>query len=154
MSGDDFSNADLHRRFDALLIFGVVFDVDHAAKKLRVKEGTLETDWIPFPAESGRNYRRWRPIKVGQQFTVLCRGGDPVQGRIVGEDWWDENDSPSTDKNTDMIEYASGATISYNASSNVLTYAGFADVIVNGISVPHHKHTGVVPGSAKTGESV
>ena len=57
MKDNGFAQSDLHRQFHALLLFGVVFAVDYAAKKLRVREGKLETDWIPFPAESGRNYR-------------------------------------------------------------------------------------------------
>ena len=152
MKDNGFAQSDLHRQFHALLLFGVVFAVDYAAKKLRVREGKLETDWIPFPAESGRNYRRWRPIKIGQQFTVLCRGGDTAQGRIVSEDWWDDNDSPSTDENIDLIEYTSGAMIRYDASTNVLEYSGFNDVIVNGISVPFHLHDKVKTGTDNTGK--
>lgn len=130
MNQQPYTLAELNRKFEALLIFGVVFDVDYANKKLRLKEGNLETGWLPFPAESGRNYRRWRPIKKGQQLTAICRSGDPTQGRVLGESWWDDNDSPSTDENIDLIEFTGGATIRYDSTTNVLEFAGFADVII------------------------
>lgn len=122
-----FSNAELHRRFHSMVVFGTVVAVDYHNKRLKLQEGAdddqdkLVTGWIPFPAESGRNYKRWRPVKLGQQFTALCRDGDPVQGRIVGESWWDDNDSPSTDKGIDVIEFENGNRIEHNITDNTLT---------------------------------
>ena len=149
---NDFQQSELNRQFNALFILGVVSQVDYANKQLKLKDGALETGWISFPAKSGRNWKAWHPVKQGQQFVAICPSGDSSQARIVGELWWGENDSPSTDENIDLIEFSNGAVISHNVTTGVLDLRGFSDVRVNGISIPYHVHDGVRKGSDKSGQ--
>ena len=92
-----YQQSELHRQFNAMILLGVVVAVDYDQKQLKLQDGGLTTGWIPFPAQSGRNWKAWHPVKLGQQFIAICRSGDAAQAKIVGELWWDENDSPSTD---------------------------------------------------------
>jgi phage baseplate assembly protein V len=150
--------AELQRKFAALVIFGTVSEVDHAAKKLRVAEGALTTGWLPYPADTGRNYKRWRPVKVGQQFIVLCRAGDPSQGVIVGELYHNANDAPSTDENIDLIQFENGNSIQHNVATGAITITAVGNVIVNGdviaegISLKTHTHNKVRAGMDNTGK--
>lgn len=118
---DAYRIAELQRKFAALVIFGTVSEVDHAAKKLRVTEGALTTGWLPYPADTGRNYKRWRPVKVGQQFIVLCRAGDPLQGVIIGELYRNANDAPSTDEMVDLVQFADGSELRYDSKNKAMT---------------------------------
>jgi phage baseplate assembly protein V len=129
--------AELQRKFAALVIFGTVSEVDHKAKKLRVTEGNLTSGWLPFPAETGRNYRRWRPIKLGQQLIVLCRAGDPNNGVIIGELYCESNDAPLTDENIDIIEFNDGAELRYDSKNKAMTIqsAGELNLIATRINM-------------------
>ncbi len=149
---NSFQQSELNRQFNALFILGVVSQVDYANKQLKLKDGALETGWIPFPAKSGRNWKAWHPVKQGQQFVAICPNGDSSQAQVIGELWWEDNDSPSTDENIDLIEFITGAKICYDATSNVLAFDGFSDVKINGISSPYHVHGDVEKGQDITGE--
>lgn len=129
--------AELQRKFAALVIFGTVSELDHKAKKLRVTDGNLTSGWLPFPAETGRNYRRWRPIKLGQQLIVLCRAGDPSNGVIIGELYCESNDAPLTDENIDLIEFNDGAELRYDSKNKVMTIqsAGELNLIATRINM-------------------
>ena len=148
---NSFQQSELNRQFNALFIFGVVSQVDYANKQLKLKDGAQETGWIPFPAKSGRNWKAWHPVKQGQQFVAICPNGDSSQAQVVGELWWEDNDSPSTDENIDLIAFSNGAVISYDVTTGVLDLRGFSDVLVNGISIPFHVHCDVEKGQDITG---
>lgn len=152
-----YTLAELNRCFAALVLFGVVVEVDSTNKLLKVQEGNLTTGWLPWPAETGRNYRRWRPMKKGQQLVVLCRSGDPAQGVIVGELYSDSNESPSTDDDIDLIQFINGNKIEHNAVTGQIHIIAkgdvhvTGDVIADGISLKKHVHKDTMPGSGKTG---
>lgn len=114
---ESYDLSELKRQFAAFIIFGEVVEVDYAKKQLKLQEGDLTTAWLPFPFESGQNYRRWRPIALGQQFTAICRGGDTVQGRIIGETAREGRDSPSVDKNVDVVMFNDGSFIKHNSAT-------------------------------------
>ncbi len=79
----NFDTAELFRRFENLIRIGTIADVDYQGKRLRVKSGELLTDWLPWPAEIGRNFKHWRPLRDNTQVVLACPSGDPAQALII-----------------------------------------------------------------------
>ena len=94
--------ADLNRRIESLIRLGTIAQVDHGARTLRVQSGGLLTDWLPWPAEIGRNYRRWRPLRVGTQVIIACPSGDPAQALVIGTLYTDVIASPGIDPDIEI----------------------------------------------------
>lgn len=109
--------ADVNRRIESIIRFGTIAEVDHAARKLRVKTGGLLTAWLPWPADVGRNYRRWRPLRQGTQVVLGCPSGDPAQAVILQILYTTAINTPSTDPAIDLIEFDDGSYIQHNAGS-------------------------------------
>lgn len=200
------NTADLNRRIESIIRLGTIAEVDHAARKLRVKTGGLLTNWLAWPAEVGRNFRRWRPLRTGTQVVLACPSGDPAQAVIIQILYTQELDTPSDQPHIDLIEFNDGSAIQYDSINNSLSVRTMGNLDLNigtaesgqspargdlnanvernvkisvagtvtleyehlylkgpvtqtdgdmtsdGISAQHHKHDGVVPGPALTGE--
>ncbi len=166
--------AELNRRIENLLRLGQIAEVDHAARQIRVESGGLLTDWLPWPAEVGKNYIRWRPLRVGTQVILASISGDPAQAQIIGTLYTQDLDSPSTDDDIDLIQFDNGSYIQHNAADNSIkihaegnmtlsydrlylkgpvTQTG-GDMTSDGISAQHHKTSGVAPGPGLSGDPV
>ncbi len=169
-----FELAEMNRQLNNLLRIGTLWAVDHENKKLKVKTGDLVTGWLDWPVEIGRNYKRWRPLRVGTQVLLASPSGDPAQGQIVGMLYTQDLDAPSDDPNIDLIQFNGGSFLKHNASNNSIhihaagkmtfsydrlylqgpvTQTG-GDMTSDGTSAQHHKHDGVAPGPSETGEPV
>lgn len=166
------NTADINRRLENLIRLGTIHQADHAARKIRVKSGGLITGWLPWPAEIGRNYKRWRPLRIGTGVILACASGDPAQAQLVGMMYTDNFGSPSTDADIDVIQFDDGSTIEHNAAAHTLkihsagelTLSGTAikmlgpvtqtggDMTSDGVSAQHHKTTGVVAGNQLSDE--
>lgn len=166
------NTADINRRIENLIRIGTIAEADHAARKIRVKSGDLLTGWLPWPAEIGRNYKRWRPLRVGTGVIVACASGDPAQAQVIGMLYTDALVSPSSSADIDMIEFDDGSAIEHNAAAHTLkihaagelTLSGSTikmlgpvtqtggDMTSDGISAQHHTHGGIAPGGASTDE--
>ncbi len=137
------NTADLNRRIESLIRFGTIAEVDHAARKLRVKTGGLLTGWLPWPADVGRNYRRWRPLRTGTQVVLGCPSGDPAQAVILQILYTSALDAPSADPDVDLIEFDNGSYIKHNASNGKLQVHAAGDlhltaagnIVINGTRV-------------------
>jgi phage baseplate assembly protein V len=137
------NTADLNRRIESLIRLGTIAQVDHGARKLRVQTGGLLTGWLPWPAEVGRNYRRWRPLRTGTQVVLACPSGDPAQAVVIGVLYTVALDAPSTDPDVDLILFDDGSRIEHNASSGRLTIHAAGDlhltaagsIVINGTRV-------------------
>lgn len=148
---DNYRIAELERMLANMIQITTISTVDFAHKKIRVKLGPDESAELPWPADIGRNYVRWKPLRDGQQVVIACPDGDPAKAVIITQLYSDEMDSPSTDKNMDVIEFNNGARIEHNINNGIINLSGFSDVLVNGISVPFHTHNKVRAGTDNTG---
>jgi phage baseplate assembly protein V len=124
------NTADLNRRIESLIRLGTIDQVDHAARKLRVKTGGLLTGWLPWPAEVGRNYRRWRPLRTGTQVVLGCPSGDPAQAVIIQILYTSALDAPSTSPSLDLILFDDGTLIEYDSNTQHLNVECMGDVTV------------------------
>ncbi|WP_129124130.1 phage baseplate assembly protein V [Veronia nyctiphanis] len=114
------NTSELFRRFENLVRIGTIAAVEHKTKQLRIQSGELLTDWLDWPAEMGRNYIRWRPLRLGTQVVFVCPSGDPAQALIVSILYSNQLDTPSTNEAIDLIQFDDGTHLSYNIESGLL----------------------------------
>lgn len=150
MSHRDFNSADMPRQLDNLVQVTTITSVDPANKTLRVQLGDEESAELPWPADQGANYTRWKPLKAGQQVVISSPCGDPAQAVITGQLYSDAHDSPSVDPDIDLIEFANGNRIEHNIRTGkfrivgdlelIGTLTASVDVVANRISLVGHDH--------------
>ncbi|MCK0743566.1 phage baseplate assembly protein V [Chromohalobacter nigrandesensis] len=121
---------ELERRLNNLLMVGTILEVDHAARKLKVKVGEIRTAWLNWPTEMGRNYRRWRPLRKGQQVVLSSPSGDPAQAVITGMLYSSALPSPSDNPDLDLIEFEDGTRFQYDSADHVIKIHCVGDIVV------------------------
>lgn len=175
-------SAELTRRIDNLIRFGIIAEVDHATARARVKSGQILTDFcrsshsVPAQQQRGRhrlkaNNAWFYPQAVNSLRLAYWSGFTP--------------NSPSHSPDVHVIKFADGASIEYNQTSGRLNVVGIKSAFINasqqieifcptvkikgdvkiegsvtstgdmtagGISQINHKHGGVQGGQSKTGK--
>ncbi|OQX16150.1 MAG: hypothetical protein BWK73_04615 [Thiothrix lacustris] len=155
---DDFRHSEAERESRSSTGLATILDLDFSGKRVRITdENGFESDWLRWPADVGRNYVRWRPLRKGQGVVYLALGGDLSQAQIVGTLYTDAVDSPSTDPEVDLIQFENGNLIEHSMTSGKFRIVGDVDltgtlnasddVIAAGISLTKHKTSGITPGS-------
>ncbi len=113
--------AELERRLANIVKIGVIQETNHADKKLRVAMGETQTAWLPWPAEIGNNFIRWRPLRVGQQVVLVAPSGELNQAVIVGQLYGGGVEAPADDETLDLIQFDDGTKLQYDSSAHCLT---------------------------------
>jgi len=168
----DQPTADLHRRVANLSCLGTIAEVDHARARVRVDVNGRLTDWLRWPADLGRNYIRWRPLRPGQQVMLAAPGGDIANALITQILYSDALPAPSSDPDLDLIRWEDGTAVSYHRTTRTLRVTGPTTihlqaetieidgrVVITGAGVTHngrdigddHQHTAVRSGPSLTG---
>lgn len=115
-------SAELQRKLDNIIRFGVIAEVNHATARARVKSGDILTEFLPFITFRAGTTKTWSPPTVGEQCVMLSVSGEFTTACIlVG--LYTQN-SPSQSPNEHVIEFADGAKITYNQSSGALVVTG------------------------------
>lgn len=115
-------SAELQRKLDNIIRFGVIAEVNHATARARVKSGDILTEFLPFITPRAGTTKTWSPPTVGEQCVMLSVSGEFTTACIlVG--LYTQN-SPSQSPNEHVIEFADGAKITYNQSSGALVVTG------------------------------
>jgi len=122
--------SEVERRLANMVKIGVISAVDHAAKKIRVEAGGMNSAWLPWPVEMGRNFRRWRPLREGQQVVMVAPSGELAQATIICMLYSSSLDAPSTNPDLDLIEFEDGTRLQYDSSSHHLTAECVGNVTV------------------------
>ncbi len=180
----EYHIADLKRRQSNFIRPGVVISFDPAANATVANIGSADapvpTHPIPVFTHAGSG-KSWRPLKVGQQITLLCPDGDLANAVALPGGFHDQNPAPSSSASEDIeaqrgaarlrttdtaaflecggssVEVQDGTiTLSAGGVTAVLSSAGLA---VTGGVVKHnghdigsdHVHTEVSPGAALSG---
>lgn len=140
-----------------------------------------ESNWLPLKVQKAGGDVFYAPLDIGEQVKVECPGGDPAQGEITGSFYSDNSPPPSQNPDKMIMNFKNGTKIEHDRSTNsyILSLPGGGtmkidadggtiwegsinlnngtitvingDVIADGVSLKTHKHSGVVPGGAKTG---
>jgi phage baseplate assembly protein V len=114
-------NAEQNRQIENLIRVGAISQINYKEYQFRVKSGEIETDWLPWPAEIGRNFVRWRPLREGTQVVLACPSGDLAQAVVVSVLYQDAVPPTTTDKDIDIIQFESGSLIKHDAATGDLT---------------------------------
>lgn len=124
--------AEINRRIENLLRLGTIHEVDHQTYRLRVKTGDLITDWLPWPADIGHNYKRWRPLRVGTQVILGSISGECEQALIIGMLYTQSLDPPSTDEDKDLIMFDDGSSLEHRSGNLNIISAGSLNITAAG----------------------
>lgn len=131
---NDFALSDMQRRLANLIRVGEISALDETERKIRVSFGSITTAWLDWPATYGRNYRRWRPLRMGQQVIMASPSGELAQAKIVGFLYRDTIQPPSENPDLDVIEFDDGTVLQYDSASHKLTATvkGAAEITTDG----------------------
>ena len=121
---------DLNRQLENLIRIGTIAVVDHAAHRLKIQSGELLTNWLDWPAEIGRNYKHWRPLRLHTQVIISCPAGDPAQAMIVGMLYSNDLTPPSSDPDIDLIAFDDGSFIEHHHSNKTLKFHSAGDFTI------------------------
>ncbi|KAA5602801.1 phage baseplate assembly protein V [Roseospira marina] len=114
----DIDTADLHRRAGNMLRVGTVAAVDHGRARVRVTIAGRASAWLPWPADVGRNFIAWRPLRPGQQVLVAAPSGDPANAVIVQTLYSGALPAPDTDPEADAVHYDDGTVHRYHTGDH------------------------------------
>lgn len=115
-------SAELQRKLDNIIRFGVIAEVNHATARVRVKSGDILTDFLPFVTFRAGTTKTWSPPTVGEQCVMLSVSGEFTTACILVGLYTQNSPSQSPDEH--VIEFADGAKITYNQSSGALVVTG------------------------------
>ncbi|MBN6064193.1 phage baseplate assembly protein V [Aggregatibacter actinomycetemcomitans] len=125
-------SAELNRRIDNLIRFGLIAEVDHANAKARVKCGQILTSFLPFITLRAGTTKTWSPPTVGEQCVILAAGGELTTACVLVGLY--TKNSPSNSADEHVIEFADGAKIAYNQSSGALVVTGIKTASITAAS--------------------
>jgi phage baseplate assembly protein V len=180
----EYHIADLKRRESNFIRPGVVSSYDPDANAIVANIGTTDAPVLTHPIQvftHGGKGKSWRPMKVGQQVTLLCPDGDLANAIALPGGFHDQNPAPSSSADED-IEAQRGTArlrttdaaaflecggssvkvedgeVTISAGGVVWTLSGAGEATQGG-AVTHdghdigktHVNTGVVPGGGDSG---
>ncbi len=123
-----FEHSELERQLHNLLRLGTVAKVDHSKRLIKVQTGELLTGWLDWPTETGRNYRRWRPLRLNSQVLIACPSGDPAQAQIIGMLYSNAAPAPSDDPELDLVEFDDGSKVEYHIGNKQMKVYSAGDI--------------------------
>ncbi len=125
-----FDAAETNRRIENLLCYASVAEVDDAGRKLRLDIAGRRTGWLPYPAEIGANFRRWRPLRIGTQVVAGCISGDPANAVVLAILYTDALSPPGADETLDTVVFDDGTALSYDSAAHKLAVSAAGDIAV------------------------
>jgi phage baseplate assembly protein V len=97
---------------------GLIIERDLANAAVRVKiDDDYETDWLPWRTSRAGSTRTWSPPSLGEQVAVICPYGD-IEGAYVDTGLYSDDVAPPTDRDVDLIDFADGARVEYDAAAH------------------------------------
>jgi len=101
--------ARLEQRLDTTVVHGKVTDVDTEKQLARVQMGgadgeTYKSPWVPYGQTAGA-LKVHAPPSVGQNMTLINPAGDPSQGVLMPMTWNNQNASPSTKNDENVLTF-------------------------------------------------
>lgn len=129
---------ELSRLVANLIRVGTIHAVDLAAVRVRVKTGSLITQWLPWLERRAGATTTWDPPTLGEQCIVFSPSGELAGGIVlVGLDS-DTIQPPSHAAEKHVIRFPDGATFTYDHAASHLSITGIATAtIVASDSITH-----------------
>lgn len=121
--------SELSRLIDELICFGIIAEVDHAGQRLRLDLHGRRSGWLPYPNEIGRNFCRWRPLRVGTQVLAACPSGNPANAVIIAIIPTDALPPPSTAEGLDRVAFNDGSLVEYDSDAKRMHVVSVGDIV-------------------------
>ena len=176
--------AELERRVSGVMRHGTVEEIDAGRQRLRLNFGKdvdgkpFLSPWIAYAQIAG-SLKVHTPPSKGQQFTALSPNGDWQQAVALPMTWSDQNKSPSSNSDENVLTYGNvratlkddfcevvvgAATLKLTSAAMTIKVGGVnveisnAGLAITGGKVTHddknigstHIHSGVVTGGGLT----
>lgn len=110
---------ELSRRVANLIRIGTILAVDHAAVRVRVKIGKLDSKWLPWLEQRAGETTTWNPPTVGEQCIVFSPSGELAGGIVlVGLDSGSLQ-PPSHAAAEHTTRYPDGALVEYDHAGHI-----------------------------------
>lgn len=125
--------SDLQRRLENVIRIGTIAHVelsDTAAPRVRVQDGDLLTDWLPFGAMRAGTARVWSAPTVGEQVILLSPSGELASAVVFGSLFCAGIQAPSTDPHDHIIDFADGTRVSHNDATGAMVFTGMRTVLM------------------------
>ena len=136
--------AEADRRIANTVQIGTITSIDAAKGTAWVQMGDLASPELPVGQIRAGGVSLWWMPTVGEQVVVACPSGDVARGVVLTSVY--AGNAPSSDAAVPKV-YLAGGKIIFDGDIEVT-----GDVIASGVSLVHHRHGQVSPGSARTGE--
>ncbi|BCA60235.1 phage baseplate assembly protein V [Sphingomonas sp. HMP6] len=112
--------ADIQRLIGDMMRLGTIESVDRAKQTCRFRTGDIVTGDLPWLAARSGATKSWSPPSVGEQGVLFCPEGDTRGGFVLPGLFSNAHPAPSSD-DVELVEYADGARIGYDATAHALT---------------------------------
>jgi phage baseplate assembly protein V len=142
----------LEQRVSNLIRNGVVSEVQMDPPRVKVEYtkdadgNSVTTGWLCYFEERQGYVQHWNPPKVGEQCLILSAAGDLCLGKVLLGLNTTDNAAISTEENIHKMQFADGATFSYDRSTSTWdidlgegltnftgkTYTFNANLVING----------------------
>lgn len=112
--------AELARLIENLVRLGTIAEVDVAKVRVRVKSGSITTNWLPWLALRAGTSKEWDPPTVGEQVVLLSPSGVLAQGVALVGLFSDANPANGDRAGLHRRTYPDGAVVEYDFVAHVL----------------------------------
>ena len=126
--------SELDRRLANLIRWGTIEAADYDAARVRVRCGTVVTDWLPWiTARAGGDVSWWAP-EAGEQVIILSPSGETGQGVVLVGVFQSAHPAPANNPDVARMVFKDGAVIEYDRAAHKLaaTIPGDVDVQATG----------------------
>lgn len=117
---------ELSRRIESVIRLGTILAVDHAAVRVRVRSGGLDSDWLPWLERRAAATSTWDPPAVGEQCIIFSPSGEPENGVVLVGLHSQALPPPSHDPVKHVVKFPDGAVIVYDHAAHHLDVTGIA----------------------------
>lgn len=123
---------DVKRLMSQMISLGKIEELDTTERKVKVSfsDKELVSDWLPWPADYGKNYIHWKPLREQSDVILLAPCGDRSRTVIVGMVFGSEVVPGTDDDELDQIEFTDGTKLQYSTKDKKLTIECEGDVAV------------------------
>ena len=117
---EDLNREQLTRHLANLMRFGVVEAADYNASTVRVRIGSLLTNWIPWTSVRTGPDRDWCPPEVGEQVLVVSPSGHPELGIVIASLFRDVHPANGNRVGLRRVTFADGTVCEYDRAAHAL----------------------------------
>ncbi len=111
---------------------GTIVEIHSEHKALaKIKVSSRISDFLPIIMFANSFKRKWEPIRVGEQVTIISPFGDASYGLVIRGVFNSDCKEPQGASDTcEVVEYEDGTRFSYDTSSKLLLVDAVGDITI------------------------